>query len=351
MSTARVASIRILVALAMLAIIGVPSARADKTLKWKFKAGDKFTYGMADHSNTLVDFNGVEIDISTSQIVDMAWEVKSTSDDGSAEVGQTLTRFQFTINSPFTGEIAFDSAAKESAEGVDDRFKAMLAPVLDGLVNQQIIAKINSRGEVTDVTIPKAFTEALAAGREEGEGRGGRGGGMMSMLFGGAMDEEALKRMVMDTVALLPEDAANEDATWKQQVTASMGPAAMITDTEYAYGGTEDRDGHELDKIVRTSKTTIELPEDVEGGAEFEISEQEDGGTVYFDATAGRTVESTRKVKMTIEGETEMGDVYMERERTSIQKLGTSDDLPKPAAEEESEEGDDKPADDESSDK
>jgi len=93
MSTVKRFTIRGLVALSALAFVGVSSVRAEKTLSWKFKAGDKFNYAMAEKSNSLVDFNGVELDVESGRIIDLAWEVKSTSADGSAEVGQTVTRF------------------------------------------------------------------------------------------------------------------------------------------------------------------------------------------------------------------------------------------------------------------
>jgi len=229
--------------------------------------------------------------------------------------------------------MSFDSAAKEEEGEGDDRIKQMLGPVVKGLLNQQIVAKINPTGEVTEVILPEAIKKAFAAGKEGGEGdgqrRGGRrGGGMMGMLFGGSLDEEGLKRMVAEGVALLPAEAVKEGTTWKKQILAKMGPATMTTDVEYSYAGTEDRNGKMLDKIAMSSNTTIELPEDADVDAEFEISEQDDKGTIYFDPAAGRTIEATRKVKMTIEGETEMGDVYIERETNSIVMLGSSDDLP-----------------------
>ena len=77
---------------------------------------------------------------------------------------------------------------------------------------------------------------------------------------------------------------------------------------------------------------------------EFEISEQEDTGTIYFDSATGRTIEWINKQKMTIEGETEMGDLYLERETTSITILGTSDDLPKSTGDDDD---DDESSDDE----
>src|SRR5581483_1800623 len=95
--------------LAVACLLGAGEAQAAKQLRWKFKAGEKLPYALQQSAAILIDANGIEIDVKIKQVMDLNWTVNSVGSDGVAELTQKVDRIQLTMNTPFTGEVHYDS--------------------------------------------------------------------------------------------------------------------------------------------------------------------------------------------------------------------------------------------------
>jgi hypothetical protein len=87
----------------------------------------------------------------------------------------------------------------------------------------------------------------------------------------------------------------------------------------------------------------LELADDSDVDIEMEITEQDEQGTILFDANAGRLVNSKVVQKMTMEGAAMGSEFVQELEATTTVALGKSDQFPAdeeeaPATEEKSDE-------------
>jgi hypothetical protein len=347
----RPAAIRFGMLAALIACLGVTEVQAGKALKWKFKPGEKLNYALVRKESNNINAGGVEFEIQMKQIMDLNWNVKSVAADGTAEIAQTIDRIQLKMNTPFTGDFAYDSKSEEEPEG---QIWQMLGPFMEGMVGQEFTMKVAPNGEVSDITLPEKLVTVI---KEQAEGGEGGGGGGRSMMMGGGFSESMIKELISRAVTRLP---AGSDDKWVQEIKTEMGPlGTQVTAVEYAYTGPEKfsneefpaiaKLGKNLEKIGVATKISMEAAEE-EGDLdiEMELTEQEGSGTVYFDADAGRAVFSKLEQKMTMEGDF-MGNEFV-RDNTAevVMVMGTSDDLPKepePAPAADAAEGDEKPAD------
>jgi len=320
---------------AVLSLTSVYSASAGEKLAWKFKVGENIPYATLQKMKIEVDFGGIEIVFDVDQALDLTWKVDSIADDGSATLTQTIDRLQFRMNSGFTGEFAYDSKSGEEGEGM---IWERMGDILTGLTAGTTQVTITPSGEVKDVTLSDELTKAFEAAKENEDGGGG--GGFFALL-GIGMDAETVKLAIAESVITLPTEAMDEGGTWSKSTTLEMGPAKQVTEKSYTYEGQEDRDGKKLAKIGVTSEIALEIDEDNEADVELEVTEQESTGAVYFDLESGKTVDSSLRTVLVLEGETPMGEVMMERTIVSSLKQGVNDDIIVPAEEESSDNGDD----------
>lgn len=291
-------------------------ARAAKALKWKFQEGESFDYAMKVDTNVLIEANGAEFDVTNSQIFDIKWNVKSVAADGAAEVTQTIDRIQLKMNTPFTGEFAWDSSGSEEPSGP---IWDSMGSVMKAMLGKEFTMKVSPSGEISELKLPEDLSKALG---EE------RGGGRMSMM-GGGMSEDAIKMMIARAVTSFPADDLDTSKTWTQDFEVKMGPiGTQQTTATYTYEGTEAKDGKNLDKIGVKMATQLELADDSDVDIELEITEQDAQGTIWFDATAGRLVNSKVVQKMTMEGAAMGSEFVQELESTTTVALGKSDQFP-----------------------
>lgn len=332
-------------AVALALMVGA-RAQAAEALGWKFKEGEKVSYAVSNASHRLIDAGGAEFDVDFNFITDVTWAVDKVAADGSAELTQTIDRVQLKVNTPFTGEFAYDSKA-EDQPALEGPIWERMGPAIEKMVGGQFKVKVTKRGEVTEVTLPEELA-AIIKEQAEAAGGGGGGGGAGALFMGGNMfSEKAMKDTIQRGLVIFPESASSE---WNNVVEEKMGEFATIKyDTKYTQAGTESKNGKDLQKIDAKTEMTLELAEGAEDGdVVIELIEQEGSGTILFDAAAGQTVESTSVQKNVMEGEFMGNEVSLETENTIIVVLGTSDNLPKDesAAPAEEAPADDKPAED-----
>lgn len=337
MSLSRSLWLRALAIAGLCLLAAAPNFAAD-ALRWKFKQGEAFPYALAQKANILIDANGIEIDVALKQIMDTTWTVKSVAGDGTAEIAMKVDRVQLLMNTPFTGEVAYDSNKPDEKPPAElwDR----LGKPLEAMVGGEFALKVSPRGQVTDLTLPESLKAAL-----EEQAQGG-GGGQMMMMGGSMLSENTIRQTIEQAVLLFPESASEK--SWKRQFENKMGPiGTQKIDVTYESSGKEDYEGKSLEKIASKTEVTFEPNENADIDAEFEITEQEGVGAILFDSAAGKTTFSTNTQKITLEGDFQGNEFAQEITLNLVLKAGKSEDLPK----DEEEKADEEKAEGESDEK
>jgi hypothetical protein len=157
---------------------------------------------------------------------------------------------------------------------------AMLAPVLEAMVDKPFVARVEPRGKVVEMTIPQGLAESMAKLP---------GGGQ----FGNALSEEGLTSMA--EIVTFPETPVSPGDTWTCEASMKNPFAGNANiETTLRYVGPETRDGRELERIDLQMKFQFDKGEQ----AAIKITDQSGSGTIYFDNALGQFTTSTGKMTM-----------------------------------------------------
>jgi hypothetical protein len=249
-----------------------PGFGAD-TLRWKFKPGETLRYTMVQDTTQGMKAMGQEFKTSLNQTVDLHWGVKSVASDGVAELSQTIDRVRTKVDSPGAA-FEFDSQSDKVPEG---QVASLLTPLLKALVNAEFTFKMNARGELSDIKVPKKLIDTLKTAGPEATG-------------GSMFSEEGLKNLISESSLVLPEGPVEKGKTWKQPARLpSPMLGTMVLDKTYTYQGA----GGAADGVVTIGlDTKVSLEPAADSNVAVKISSQDGRGEVSFDPNAGRVVSS-----------------------------------------------------------
>jgi len=258
-------------------VISSRGAIAAEPLVWKFVEGDTYRYQMIQEMESTMDLGPGGATTSTvKQTIDMTWEINSVEETGTADLTQTIDRVQMEITAPGQGEVHFDTASEEPAQG----FSAMLAPSLKAMTKSPFKVTMTIRGEITAVEIPEALIETMSQGSGEA-------------LLGSLVTEEGFKKTIAQSSIILPTP---EELVEGHQWTTSFemdSPAAgkVVTETTYEYQGSREIEGQQMEVFLPTLKTRF--AEGIQpNGATISVTSQETTGEILFNRSVGR-LEST----------------------------------------------------------
>jgi len=260
------------------------SALSAEPLVWKFTAGDQHYYQMIQEMQMSMDLGPTgNTETSFKQTMDMVWKVESLNEDGSAKVTQHFNRIRMDINAPGQDPVQFDTQSEDAPQG----YAAMLAPMMTALTTDKFTMTMAPNGEISNVEIPKAFTEAIS-----------RGPG--AAMMGGFATEEGLKKMAKQGSLTLPTPAdLTEGHEWSTSIDIDNPAAGKITiDTTYRYAGAREIDGQQFEIFIPSINTSFNA-EEGDQAAQIEVTNQETTGEILFNRSAGRLESSTIDQKMT----------------------------------------------------
>ncbi len=270
-----------IVSLVAVSLLASPdSAAAAKTFRWKMNRGDRFQVEMTQKVKQIITVGDRTVEVPNDMLMQMTWLVDS-ADDESFNMTQTFDRIKMTMKIPGAGDIEYDSASTEEPTGTTKTIADMLKPMVGAKFSQSM----NVRGKVLDVKIP---AEAL---------KGFDANPLMKQFFAG----DSMKEMMSKASPVLPDEAIDKGYRWQNKAETKTPVGTMTIDSTYVYDGEEQRGGRVLDKFSVSS--TLGFADEPAGplGAKIKVSEQENLGTMYFDAAAGRFVENRVSQKFTLE--------------------------------------------------
>jgi hypothetical protein len=249
------------------------SALAADTLEWKFKPGETLKYTMVQETTQGVKAMGQEFKTNLNQTVDLHWTVKGVSQEGLAELSQTIDRIRTKIEAPGNA-FEYDSEAGKAPEG---QIATLLTPMLKALVGAEFTFKMSARGELSDVKIPQKLLDSLKLA-----GPAAAGGSMFS--------EEGMKNMISQSSLAFPATSLDRGKTWANQTKVPLPMiGTMVLDKTYTYQGPSSTDSQLLQVGLET-KVTLEPAAD--SNVTVKITDQKGKGEFVFDSRSGRVASS-----------------------------------------------------------
>ncbi len=274
-------------ATAVAALLAQPAQAAD-ALRWKFTKGETLKYTMEQKTTQNMKAKERELKTTLNQTIDLHWTIKNVAGEV-AEMSQTIDRVRTKVEVPGNA-FEFDSQSGKSPEGP---IAGMLIPMLKALVGAEFSFKMNGRGELTDIHVPKQLLESLSKA-----GPAATAGGMFS--------EEGLKNLISQSSLTLPENGLEKGRSWTQHARVPVPMlGTMLMNKTYTYQGSDDKDPNQI-KIGLDTKVTLEPAAD--SNVAVQVKNQKGDGEFSFDNQAGRVrsshVNDHMEMSITVQGQT-----------------------------------------------
>lgn len=256
-------------------------ADAETLLRWKFAAGEQLQVAVDQHTTTATTGAGKPTGIDIGMQMRMSWTVDSVDGNGTAQITQRFERFAVTMKSGTAEPIEYDSESEKKASGSAADIAAAVAPV----IGADFTVTMTDRGAIRAVTLSETAAAAFASVEIPA----------MKQMF----SAEGITQLLGQAAVELPEQAVAPDATWSAKFTTPSPLGTLKQARTYTLAAQEDVDGKTLQRIDITGQLEIEARE--QAPSKLKLLDQELGGKLFFDATAGRLVKSQSTQKLTTE--------------------------------------------------
>lgn len=276
--------------LATLMILVASPAFAQKTFRWKVKAGEKLSAVLEQKSKQTMTIGDRTIEVPTAMTLKMLWEVKDVNEADFVLI-QTIEQAKLKMTAPGIGDVEYDSASKEEPQGVAAKLSETFKPML-GVPFEQ---KMNSRGKVLDVKVPEKAFEGIKKNP------------MLKSLF----SEKTMSEMIGKVSPELPEEAIKAGYSWQQKTENKTPVGSLKMDSKFTYKGEQKVEGKTAD--VFDVDATMEFGEAPKGpfAPKITLKDQDFEGKIYFDQAAGRIIKTT--VKQEFEMDVRVADQAMKQ--------------------------------------
>lgn len=278
------------------------SAQAQKVLRWKMQPGEVMRVQFSQDMGLETSFQNQPVQTSAEMAMLMKWEVQKVSPQGVIETKQTIERVKMSMASPGTPSVEYDSASPGKLEGV----AKTLADNIQPLVGVEFLQQMDARGDVLDVRLTESGQKKLASTP---------GGGEISEMF----SKDGLRSLLAQAATVLPQEAIKPGQQWTGVSETKSPVGTLKMNNTYTYRGTEVRNGRSLERIDVAVDVTFDKVENAVG-LQVNVTDQNNSGVMYFDASAGRFVDSLLHQKMTLS--TMVGQqVYQQKLDTKLRMI------------------------------
>jgi hypothetical protein len=288
-------------------------ASADEPLRWKFKVGEKLHHNMVQDTTMTAGGGPVpQLNTTIHQELDMTWDVQGIDEkSGEAVIRQKFDHVKTKMTTPIGG-FEYDSKSDQLARpigGSEDDSKstqvpsglgAMVAPMYKAMMEGEFEFTMSARGEVKEVKIPEQVLVALKNSPAVGS-------------MGDIGSPEGFKKMISESVLVLPKDPLKKGATWSTKTSVKNPQVGVqVMETTYTYDGTKEIKGKKFAVIRPQLKTSFEKQASSDQAGqpqqplpqrqlETKVKEQNSEGEVLFDIAEGRLSSISMKQHATME--------------------------------------------------
>jgi hypothetical protein len=253
------------------------TSRAQTTLRYKFKKGDKLQYVLEQKMVTKLSTKTFNAESTANQTIDMTWTVKNADAD-KATVAVKFERLRFLL-ADAKEKVTFDSKEGKELEG---KVGKAVGPALKATAALEFDMVVDKRGKVEGVKLSEKSAEAVK--------------GLAGTPGSEALAPEELQRTMNQALMPFPAEAIKPGATWKQTLTNKAGFGTVKIDQALEFKGLKERGGKMLAEIAIKPTLSVEAAEKVT----VTVKQQQGEGNAYFDPEAGRLNEARASQSVTV---------------------------------------------------
>jgi hypothetical protein len=286
---------------ASLVLMPTSAVAAEKLLRWKLRPGELIRVTFDQDMKMQTSLLGNEMESAADMAMVMNWDVENVSGQGVAQIKQSIERLRLKMHTPGADPIEYDTAQQEKPQGLASSLANSLAP----LIGMEFMQKMSDRGEILDVQLSESAAAALA--KEPS-------GAQLQQIF----SHDGLKALLNQTATVLPAEPVTPGDTWTGSSQNKSAVGTMVMEMTYTYCGSELHNGRLLERIdVQMDVSFGAGPNAL--GLNVDVKEQNNHGSLYFDADAGHFVNTTLQQSMTLE--TAIGDRVHRQQLSTVMEM------------------------------
>lgn len=262
---------------------GANVASAQKVaLRWKYVPGSEVVYRVSSRQNMEVAAMG---GTSTSeQIQTLRWRVADVAANGDATIHVMTERVQLDM-SGLAGDVHYDSETGAVPDQPQVRILAAMAGLGYTMVigADGVVQSVEGMDQVRD-RIFEAMPEQAA---------------LVQSLSGDLFSDEAMARMMQQSVQLFPREPVGPSDTWRHSFSMAVPMlGTMTTNMTFTLTGIEQREGRTVAVISTDGDMVVGADSTSQLPVAFDMSETKMTGTIDFDVDRGLTLASRMSMTM-----------------------------------------------------
>ena len=279
----------------------VSNSDAQKLLQWRFQPGESIQVSFTQDMTVQMNAMGKPMESSADMGMQMRWDVKNVDANGTADIHQSIERLTMQMQTPGAEPISYDSAQTEDPIGM----AAMLAATVDPMVGVAFNQKMSREGEVLEVTLSDQAQQQLASAPQ---------GAQLKEI----LSRDGLKALLSQAATVFPKTPVKPGDTWTGSCKSKSPIGELSMDMRYKYVGTETHQGRALERI--DVEMVVSFPEAANpAGMSIAVQNQQNAGSMFFDAAAGRFVSTQLNQNMRLV--TKVGEQEHAQMMTTVLKM------------------------------
>ncbi len=289
------------VSLVLMLTTTTPAQNDGKLLRWKLIPGETIEVSFNQEMSMATNLMGNELKSVADMGMVLLWKVDGVAADGTAQISQSIDRLMMKMETPAGEPIQYDSATPGEPEGMTKS----LADSIQPLVGVEFSQQMSNRGEILTVELSPQAQAKLAKTPA---------GAQLSEIF----SKDGLKSLLHQAATVLPQEPVRPGDTWQGQSVTKSPVGSLIMDMVYTYRGTEMQNGRPLERIDVDVRLSFGAGANALG-LNVAVAEQNNSGTMFFDSTAGRFVQTELRQNMTLE--TAIGEKKHRQSLNTVMKM------------------------------
>ena len=248
-------------------LVGDPSAYGQVELKWKLVKDQTFVIEEMVTIQQTIKVSGKSTKTKTKQTKLFTIRVLDVGEDGSVKL-----------------EMRLDSIVAKGAGAAFARIHKKMAGAL-------FQVSLDAKMQITKFEGYDALVTMVAGGNPQ-----------KTAIFQNLVTEETIKRTIDETFSIVPNRAVKARDTWQRPTNLQLSWLGRMTvERTFTYAGKERFRGTVYDKLQLTAKAQYQPPK-VQGQTHVvkkaDVKMLDFEGTVYFDASKGRLVQTDQKTSL-----------------------------------------------------
>lgn len=263
----------------LISVCSFVAGQEAKQIRWKFDVGDEFELKLAQTTGITTNIDTRRKQIGNEMMLLMDWKIESVEGE-SITILQSIRRIKLTINQPTKSGVQTTEVDTDNEDEAKELGRELLQQI-QPLIGTEFTVVMTTRGEITDVVIPRASMGAIRKAPA-------------SMILRQVLTENGMKELLGQSAIVFPELGIKLGDDWQSTEDYSSPFGTIKKTNRYLYDGTKKRGTQSFDEFAVKTKITASGDNETQAN----IEDFSGSGRIWFAVDGDTIMESQFDNKM-----------------------------------------------------